>query len=99
MEVCVSKSIGLAYSWKEIYVGNLQKGFSETRLEKVDLSKTQPSTIPRSGYAWKGHLMDGFLRYEFWGLSFRVAYTWRGYFQNFRVFSRHCNLVANCYFG
>ena len=24
-EICVSKSIGLAYSWKETYVTNLQK--------------------------------------------------------------------------
>lgn len=25
--ISVSKSIGLAYSWKEIYVSNLQEGF------------------------------------------------------------------------
>ena len=32
-----------AYSWKEIYVSNLQQQvFTETRLEDVDLSKTQP---------------------------------------------------------
>ena len=31
----VSKSIGLAYSWKEIYVSNLQKVLTETRLEDV----------------------------------------------------------------
>ena len=37
------KSIGLAYSWKEIYVSNLPKGVTETRLEDayVDLSGTQ----------------------------------------------------------
>ena len=29
-------------SWKEIYVTNLQKVFTETRLEDVDLTKTQP---------------------------------------------------------
>ena len=40
-EICVSKSIGLVYSWKEIYVSNLLKGFTETRLEDVDLAKTQ----------------------------------------------------------
>ena len=34
--------VGLAYSWKEIYVGNLQQLFTETRLGDVDLSKTQP---------------------------------------------------------
>ena len=36
-EICASKSIGLAYSWKEIYVSNLQKVLNETRLENVDL--------------------------------------------------------------
>ena len=44
-EICVSKSSGLAYSWKEIYVSNLsnlQEAFTETRLEDVHISKTQP---------------------------------------------------------
>ena len=30
------------YSWKEIYVSNLQNGFTKTGLEEIDLSKTQP---------------------------------------------------------
>ena len=38
----VSKSIGLAYSRKEIYVSNWYEAFTETRQEDVDLSKTQP---------------------------------------------------------
>ena len=38
----MSKSIGLAYSWKEIYVSNLQKVFTETPHEDVDISKMQP---------------------------------------------------------
>ena len=41
-EIYVLKLIGLAYSWKEIYVSNFQKGFTETRLEDKDLTKTQP---------------------------------------------------------
>ena len=45
-QFCISKSIGLAYrfSWKEIYVYYLRKGFTETRLEDihVGLSKLQP---------------------------------------------------------
>ena len=36
----VSKSIGLGYSWKEIYLSNLQKVFTKTRLQDIDLSKT-----------------------------------------------------------
>ena len=41
-EIYVSISIGLAHSWKEIYVSSLQKVFTETRLEDVDLTKTHP---------------------------------------------------------
>ena len=37
-----SKLIGLAHSWKEIYVSNFHKVFTETRLEDKDLTKTQP---------------------------------------------------------
>ena len=39
---CISKSIGLTYSWKEIYGSNLREVFTETRREDVDLTKTQP---------------------------------------------------------
>ena len=40
-EIYVSKLTRLAYSRKESYVRNqLQKGFSETRFEDVDLSKS-----------------------------------------------------------
>ena len=35
-EICVSKSIGLAYCWKEICNSNLQLVFTETRLKDVD---------------------------------------------------------------
>ena len=45
LEIYVSKSIGLSYSsdsWKEICVSSLQKIFTETRLEDVHISKTQP---------------------------------------------------------
>ena len=33
----VLQSIGLAYSWKEIFVSNLQQVFTETGLDEVDL--------------------------------------------------------------
>ena len=29
-------------------------------------------------YFWRGDVTEGFLRYEFWGLIFGGAYTWRG---------------------
>ena len=41
-EICVSKSIGLVKSWKEIYVNNLQKVVAKTRLEDVELQLCKP---------------------------------------------------------
>ena len=38
---------------------------------------------PRRAYIWRGNLTDGFLRYEFGGLIFGGAYTWRGLFSEF----------------
>ena len=34
-------------------------------------------------YIWRGNLTDGFLHYEFGGLIFGGAYTWRGLFSEF----------------
>ena len=34
-------------------------------------------------YIWWGDLTEGFLRYEFWGLIFGGAYTWRCLFSEF----------------
>ena len=42
-----------------------------------------PSTSPRGAYIWRGDLTEGFLRYEFGGLIFGGAYTWRGFFSEF----------------
>ena len=77
-KVCVSKSIRLAYSWKEIYVSNLQKGFIETRLED-NLSKTHPCKYFVS--------IEGNLRFKIgqtytWrkvcvSKSIRLAYSWK----------------------
>ena len=38
---------------------------------------------PPGAYIWRGNLTDGFLRYEFGGLIFGGAYTWRGLFSEF----------------
>ena len=35
---------------------------------------------PGGAYIWRGHLTKGFLRYEFGGLIFGGAYTWKGLF-------------------
>ena len=42
-----------------------------------------PSTSPRGAYIWRGDLTEGFLRYQFGGLIFGGAYTWRGLFSEF----------------
>ena len=51
-----------------------------------------PSTSPRGAYIWRGDLTEGFLRYEFGGLIFGGAYTWRDFFfgilQYVKAFSR-----------
>ena len=71
-EMCVSKSIGLAYSWKEIYVSNSQKVFPETRLEDVDLSKTWPYKYfvhmdrENQGQAWRGTTQTAINCDTFW---------------------------------
>ena len=38
---------------------------------------------PRGAYIGRGDLTEGFLRYEFGGLIFGGAYTWRGLFSEF----------------
>ena len=40
---------------------------------------------PGGGYIWRDDLTEDFLRYEFGGLIFGGAYTWRGLFRNFTV--------------
>ena len=37
-------------------------------------------------YIRRGDLTEGFLRYDFGGLIFGGAYSWRAYFRNFTVF-------------
>ena len=42
-----------------------------------------PSTSPLGAYIWRGDLTEGFLHYQFGGLIFGGAYTWRGLFLEF----------------
>ena len=45
-EICIPKLIGLAYSWKDIYVSNLHEVFTDrSRCEDMDLLKTQPCKL------------------------------------------------------
>ena len=48
-------------------------------------------TSPQEAYIWRGDLTEGFLRYEFGGLIFGVAY-----FRNFMVYnSQSCNKTSS----
>ena len=38
---------------------------------------------PGAAYIWRDDLTEGFLRYEFRGLIFGRAYTWRSLFSDF----------------
>ena len=72
-EMCVSKSIGLALKFE----GNLPFLLCFT-LHLRAISKDKP---PGGAYIWRGDLMEGFLRYEFGGLTHGGAY-----FRNVTIF-------------
>ena len=42
-----------------------------------------PSTSPQGAYIWRGYLTEDFLGYQFGGLTFGGACTWRGLFSAF----------------
>ena len=65
MEICVSKSIGLACSGKEIY---------HFCFVFLCIRGQIPSTSPPPGgvYIRRGDLTEGFLRYDFGGLIFGI---------------------------
>ena len=73
-EICVSKSIGLACSGKEIY---------HFFLVLLCIRGQIPSTSPPGAYIRRGDLTKGFLRYDFEELIFGGAYAWRGLFSEF----------------
>ena len=62
------------------------------------ISKYKPSPGGGGGGAciWRGDLTVGFLRYEFWGLIFGGAYTWRGLFSEFygTLLSKHVTILT-----
>ena len=70
-EICVSKSIGLACSGKEIY---------HFCFVLLCIQGQIPRTSPQGAYFRRGDLTDGFLRYDFGGLILGGAY-----FRNFTV--------------
>ena len=69
-EICVTKSVGLDCSRKEIY---------HFCFVLLCIRGQIPSTRPPGGaYIRRDNLTEGFSRYDFGGLIFGGAYTWRG---------------------
>ena len=73
-EICVSKSIGLACSGKEIY---------HFCFVLLCIRGQIPSTSPPGSLYSEERLNGGFLRYNFGGLIFGGACTWTGLFSEF----------------
>ena len=73
-EICVSKSIKLACSGMEIY---------HFCFVLLCIRGQIPSTSPPEDYIRRSDLTEGFLCYDFGGLIFGGAYTWRGLFSEF----------------
>ena len=73
LEICVSKSIGLACDGREIY------HFSFVLLcIRGQIPSTSP---PGEAYIRRGDLTEGFLRYDFAG-----AYIWKGLYMEGLIF-------------
>ena len=72
-EICLSKSIAIAYRWKEIY---------HFCFVLFCIRGQIPCTNLR-GHIRRGDLTEGFLHYEFGGLIFGEANTWWGLFAEF----------------
>ena len=73
-EICVSKSIGLACSGKEIY---------HFCFVLLCIRGQVPRTSPPGAYIQRGDLTEGFLRYDFGGLIFRRGLYMEGLFSEF----------------
>ena len=76
-EICVSKSIKVACSGKEIY--------HVCFVYFVFDGKFQVQA-PRGAYIWRGDLTEGFLRYDFGVLYSEGLIHGGAYFRNFTVF-------------
>ena len=67
--------------WASLYwEGNLRFLLCFTLYLRAN-SKCKPP--PQGAYIRRGVLTEGFLRYDFGGLTFARAYTWRGLFSEF----------------
>ena len=72
--------MGFKIVWASLIVG---REFNVFALFYFVSEGNFPSTSPRGAYIWRGDFTEGFLCYEFEGLTFGWAYTWRGLFSEF----------------
>ena len=87
-EICVSKSIGLACSGKEIY---------HFCFVLLCIRGQIPSTSPPGGLYSEGRFTKGFLCYDFGGLIFGGAYVWRGLFSElYGIGNNIIIIIINC---
>ena len=70
--------------WASLIVGRIFTVFALFYFVFEGNFQVQATPLPPRGvYIWRGNLTEGFLRYEFGGLIFGGAYTWRGLFSEF----------------
>ena len=67
----------LKIDWTSLLLGRKFTVFICFTLYLTEISKYKP---PGWAYIWRGDLTEVLLRYEFGGLIFGGAYTWRGLF-------------------
>ena len=68
--------------WASLIVGRKCTVFALFHFVFEGNFQVQPPP-PGGAYIWRGNLTEGFLCYEFGGLIFGVAYTWRDLFSEF----------------
>ena len=73
-------NLGFKINWASLTVG---RKFTVFALFYSVFEGNFQVQAPGGAYIWRGNLMEGFLHYEFGGLIFGEAYTWRGLFSEF----------------
>ena len=71
-EICISKSLGLAFTVSTLSFFIFEGNF--------------PSTSPQGAYIWRDDLTEGLLCYRFGGLYLEGLIHGGAYFRNFTVF-------------
>ena len=78
----MEKNLGLKIDWASLIAGGK---FTIFALFYFVFDGNFPSTSPRGAYIWRGDLAEGYLCYEFGGLTFGGLIHGGAYFRNFKV--------------